>query len=114
MILQRVNKHRTIKINDATENYILQEIKELNEAISKDKETPIHNHNDLYFTQEEVNTLLSNKSNLNHAHSNLYYDKKEVVELINGLINTNQAEDEIVISHVKPTNNPKIWFKLLD
>ena len=30
--------HRNIKINDATENYILQEIKELNKAINKEDE----------------------------------------------------------------------------
>lgn len=114
MILQKINYHKSIKINDATENFILQEIKEINELINKDKETPIHDHNDLYFTQEEVNTLLSGKSNTNHNHNGLYYLKKEVVDVVNNLIDKNQAEDEIEISYSKPNNNPKLWFKLLD
>jgi hypothetical protein len=54
MILQKVDYHRNIKINDATENYILQEIKELNKAINKEDEYLDHNHDNLYFRQEEI------------------------------------------------------------
>lgn len=114
MILQKIDYHRSIKINDATENYILQEIKEINKLINKEQETPIHDHDNLYFRQEEINALLSNKSNINHNHNSTYYNKSQTVELINNMIEANSDAEEICISYTKPDNEAKLWFKLLD
>lgn len=114
MIMQRINYHTYIKVNDSTENYILSEIKEINKIINKEQELPLHDHNDLYFTQEETNVLLSKKSEIGHNHDNRYYSKKQVIEVVNGLIDQNKAEDEIAISPKKPVTNPKLWFKVLE
>lgn len=114
MILQRVSYHKTIKVNDATENYILNEIKEINEILNKEKDLPKHDHNELYFTQEQINNLLTGKSGTDHNHDGTYYNKKQVVEVVNGLINQNQAEDEIVISQTRPSSYPKLWFKVIE
>lgn len=114
MIMQRVNYHVYIKVNDATENYLLSEVKEINKIINKEQDLPLHDHNDLYFTQEETNSLLTLKSGIDHDHDNKYYNKKQVIEVVNGLIDQNQAEDEIIISPEKPSSNHKLWFKVLD
>jgi hypothetical protein len=37
-----------------------------------------HTHDDRYYTESEMNTLLNGKANTNHSHTDLYYSKSEV------------------------------------
>lgn len=37
-----------------------------------------HNHDDLYYTEDEVNTLLAGKSDLGHDHDDRYYTETEI------------------------------------
>ena len=37
-----------------------------------------HNHDDLYYTEDEVNTLLAGKSDLGHIHDDRYYTETEI------------------------------------
>lgn len=37
-----------------------------------------HNHDDLYYTEDEINTLLAGKSDLGHDHNDKYYTETEV------------------------------------
>ena len=43
-----------------------------------DKANLNHNHNDLYYTETEVDTKLSTKSDTNHNHNDLYCTKSEL------------------------------------
>jgi len=37
-----------------------------------------HNHNDIYYTETEINSTLSNKSDVNHTHDDMYYTETEL------------------------------------
>ena len=37
-----------------------------------------HSHNDLYYTESEINSKLEGKSNTGHNHNDLYYTKAEI------------------------------------
>lgn len=43
-----------------------------------------HNHNNLYYTEAEVDAALSEKSDLGHTHDDRYYTEAEVDALIAG------------------------------
>lgn len=43
-----------------------------------------HDHNDLYYTEDEIDTQLAGKSNTDHAHDDRYYTESEIdTELAN-------------------------------
>lgn len=50
-----------------------------------------HTHDDRYYTEGEVNTLLSGKSGTSHTHDDRYYTEAEVNALLNG--QTHSASD---------------------
>ena len=41
-----------------------------------------HNHDDRYFTDDEIDQLLSGKSNTNHAHDHTYFTQEQINNLI--------------------------------
>jgi hypothetical protein len=47
-----------------------------------------HSHNDLYYTEAEVTTLLSGKSDTGHTHDDRYYTEAEITTLLAGKSDT--------------------------
>lgn len=52
-----------------------------------------HTHDDRYFTEAEINNLLSGKSPTNHNHDNRYYTEAEVNGLLSGKANSSHTHD---------------------
>ena len=50
-----------------------------------------HTHDDRYYTESEVNTLLSGKSDTSHNHDDRYYTETEVNNLLNNKQNASTA-----------------------
>lgn len=50
-----------------------------------------HNHDDRYFTESEVTTLLSGKSDTGHTHDDRYYTEAEVTSFLSGKANTSHT-----------------------
>jgi len=50
-----------------------------------------HNHDDRYFTETEVTTLLSGKSDTGHTHDDRYYTEAEVTSFLSGKANTSHT-----------------------
>lgn len=44
-----------------------------------------HLHDSRYYTETEINTLLSGKSDYGHTHNNIYYTKFEIDQMLNEL-----------------------------
>lgn len=57
-----------ITVNDDSHNHIVSNIDGLQSALDG-KAASGHNHNDMYYTETEVDSLLSGKSNTSHAHT---------------------------------------------
>lgn len=62
-----------------------------------------HNHNDTYFTKDEINTKLSDKSDTDHTHDERYYTETEMDEKLTG-------KADVVVPHMFtiPITNWKI------
>ena len=56
-----------------------------------------HTHDDRYYTESEVNTLLSSKSDTSHNHDDRYYTEAEVNNLLN---NKQDASSAINTSNI--------------
>ncbi|MCB0208012.1 MAG: hypothetical protein KDJ52_01705 [Anaerolineae bacterium] len=54
---------------------------------------PEHNHDDLYYTESEVDALLGGKSDVGHDHDDRYYTETEVDGLLAGKSDTNHNHD---------------------
>ena len=65
-----------------------------------DKAGMAHNHNDIYYTEAEVNSLLENKADAEHSHDDVYYTETEVDAKINDLT-------EVYVQDTTPVN-PKV------
>lgn len=50
-----------------------------------------HTHDDRYFTETEVTTLLSGKSDTGHIHDDRYYTEAEVTSFLSGKANTSHT-----------------------
>lgn len=50
-----------------------------------------HQHNDLYYTEAEIDGLLAGKSDTGHLHDDRYYTQAEVDALVAGLSQTNSG-----------------------
>jgi len=53
----------------------------------------IHSHDDEYYTENEVDNLLSGKSNTGHTHNDLYYTETEVDNLLSDKSDTGHTHD---------------------
>ena len=53
-----------------------------------------HNHNSLYYTETETNTLLSGKSDTGHLHDDRYYTETETNTLLSGKSDTGHIHDD--------------------
>lgn len=64
-----------------------------------------HNHNDIYFTETEINTLLNNYSLSNHDHDSVYYTETETDTLLSGyaLLSHNHNSDYYTQSQIDAT-----------
>ncbi len=52
-----------------------------------------HNHDDRYFTEAEIGTLLSGKSDTSHTHDDRYYTETETDTLLSGKSDTSHNHD---------------------
>ncbi len=52
-----------------------------------------HNHNATYYTEAEVNSLLSGKSDTSHTHDGRYYTETEVNSLLSGKSDASHTHD---------------------
>ena len=58
----------------------------------KDRFAPkSHTHDDRYYTESEMNTKLSGKSNTGHTHDDRYYTESEINSKLGGKANTNHS-----------------------
>ena len=58
----------------------------------KDRFAPkSHTHDDRYYTESEINTKLSGKSNTGHTHDDRYFTETEVTSKLNEKANTNHS-----------------------
>lgn len=58
------------------------------------KSDTTHTHDDRYYTETETDTLLNGKSNTGHTHDDRYYTESEVDTLLNGKANTVHNHDD--------------------
>lgn len=72
-----------------------------------------HNHDDRYFTEAEVTTLLAGKSDTGHTHDDRYYTEAEVTTLLAGKSDTGHNHSGVyepananIQSHIASTSNP--------
>lgn len=57
-----------ITVNDDSHNHVISNVDGLQTALNE-KAASNHNHNDIYYTETETDTLLSGKANSSHAHT---------------------------------------------
>lgn len=60
-----------------------------------------HNHNTLYYTTTQVNSLLTNKSNTDHIHDDRYYGETEISILLSSKSNTNHVHDDLYLTEAE-------------
>ena len=53
-----------------------------------------HTHDSRYYTETEINNLLSDKSNVGHTHDDRYYNKSETDNLLSGKSDTGHKHDD--------------------
>ena len=53
-----------------------------------------HLHDDRYFTESEMNNLLSGKSPTSHTHDDRYYTESEITNLLTGKANSSHTHDD--------------------
>ena len=53
-----------------------------------------HTHDDRYYTESEVNTLLSGKAATSHTHDDRYYTESEITSLLSGKAETSHTHDD--------------------
>jgi len=53
-----------------------------------------HNHDDWYYRESEIDTLLSGKSNIGHIHDDRYYTETEINTLLSGKSNIGHIHDD--------------------
>jgi len=65
-----------------------------------------HNHHELYYTEDEVDNLLIDKSSTSHLHDERYYTKAEVDALLNakGQVNSVVAGLNVTVDATDPAN----------
>mgnify|MGYP003190965418 FL=1 len=66
--------------------------KAVGNALAKKANTE-HNHDDTYFTKDEINTKLSGKSDIDHTHDERYYTETEMDEKLTG-------KADVVVPHM--------------
>ena len=73
-------------------------ISTINTAITKANSAlqslPSHNHDDRYYTESEMDTKLSSKSDTSHTHDERYYTESEVDSKLSGKANTSHTHDD--------------------
>lgn len=57
------------------------------------KADKVHNHDDRYFTEAEMNTKLAGKADTSHNHNTVYYTKGEVDTKVDGKANVSHNHD---------------------
>ena len=75
----------------AKENFAA-DAKVVGDALAK-KANAEHNHDDTYFTKDEINTKLSGKSDIDHTHDERYYTETEMDEKLTG-------KADVVVPHM--------------
>lgn len=113
MKIVEISHNRFIKTISSTESMLIEDVKRIFEILNKNSDGELsHNHDNRYYTEEEIDTMLKGYSGLKHNHNGTYYTKEEVVKTVNDAIEKSLGNDEIAISKTKPTKNEKIWFKV--
>jgi hypothetical protein len=75
-----------LKLTDTPSSYIAGKALRVNSGGSEieyfDAAPLIHNHNDLYYTESEVDSLLATKSSTSHLHDDRYFTESEVTAFL--------------------------------
>src|SRR5574344_1041559 len=58
-----------------------------------------HTHDDRYYTESEINTKLSSKSDTGHTHDDRYYTETEVNNLLSGKANTSGTYSNLTVGN---------------
>jgi hypothetical protein len=94
-----------------------------NDSRLSDARTPTsHDHNDLYYTEAEIGSLLTGKSDTGHNHDNLYYTETEINNKLDAIVTGDHgtASSPQVVNVVYGTGSPPaasstpegtIWIK---
>lgn len=62
-----------------------------------------HAHDDIYYTEAEVDSLLDSKSDTSHNHDDEYYTENEVDNLLSGKSNTGHTHEDYAKKEELPT-----------
>ncbi len=96
------------------------------ETYKSDSWTPdnqLHRHDEIYYTETEINQFLSGKSNSGHNHDGRYYTETEINKLIQGKAALNHIHDDRyltkaesggrTISTAQPSGgaNGDVWYR---
>ena len=57
-----------------------------------------HDHDDRYYTESEIDTLLGGKSNTGHNHNDIYYTESEITDLLKSKSNTGHVHTKSEIT----------------
>ncbi len=63
-----------------------------------------HAHDDRYYTETEVNTLLAGKSDTGHAHDDRYYTEAEITSLLAGKAAASHTHDDRYYTETEVNN----------
>ena len=115
MKLVMVSQNKYIKMKDDIELSLIEDIDNIYEILKNNSDGEnSHNHNSIYYTKDNIDLMLKGYSQTKHSHDNLYYSKDETLQIIQSLISDNKPSDEIHVSRTAPSNNEKLWFRIVD
>ena len=77
-----------------------------------DKSDKTHNHDDAYYTESEINTLLLNKSETSHNHDGAYYKQAEVDAKLSNKANNLHQHAEADITDLDKYTKAEVDTKL--
>ena len=63
-----------------------------------------HTHDDRYYTESEITSLLSGKSDTGHTHDDRYYTESEITSLLSGKANSSHTHDDRYYTETEVNN----------
>lgn len=82
-------------LSDSSTNPVQNKV--VNNAL-KEKAHLVHNHNNLYYTEAEIDEKLNGKADISHTHDDRYYTETEMNTKLNGKANSSHTHTASQIS----------------
>ena len=74
---------------------ILDESKEYTDNVVSNKANAVHTHNDIYYTETEIDEKLSNKADATHNHNDIYYTEDEIDSKLSNKADAIHTHDDV-------------------